>query len=35
MYLNVPGNKPTAPKTVTVTPRPRMFTAINGVIVVK
>lgn len=35
MYLNIPGNKPTTPKTATVTVRPRMFTAINGVIVVK
>ena len=34
MYLNIPGNKPTNTPTVTPVARPRMFTAINGVIVV-
>jgi len=34
MYLNIPGNKPATVATTTVNPRPRMFTAINGVIVV-
>lgn len=34
MYLNIPGNKPSTTATTTVQPRPRMFTAINGVIVV-
>ena len=33
MYLNIPGNKPVATTQPTVA-RPRVFTAINGVIVV-
>jgi hypothetical protein len=34
MYLNIPGNKPTSVATTTPVARPRVFTAINGVIVV-
>tara|TARA_R100000951_G_scaffold18980_1_gene15683 strand:+ start:4027 stop:4185 length:159 start_codon:yes stop_codon:yes gene_type:complete len=34
MYLNIPGNKPTNTATVNPVARPRVFSAINGVIVV-
>ena len=33
VYLNIEGNKPVKPNTVTV--RPRIFSSINGVIEVK
>ena len=32
MYLNIPGNKPSTIATVTPVARPRVFSAINGVI---